>query len=491
MLYFENTFDYPSMPLNALPGGSMSAEEARALVAYASQYHVTIIPEQESIGHLHQILHEEKYKGITEVPYGTVVTPSSPDSLKFVTQMLSELMQAFPGPFIHIGADETFELGQGRTKQLIEQNGKGKVYLDFIRRIDAALSASHRRVLFWGDVADNYPEMLDQIPHNMIAIPWNYKNLPPSQFATLIAPFRKAGLETWVAPGVDNWNNIFPNYAVALPNIRNFVEAGQQMGVTGMVNTTWNDDGETLFDATWYGLVYGAAVSWQKTIDDQQYDAAYDWAFYRAPGHHFQQEIEDMTKIYSVLATVVPRDGIDSLVWEDPFTPDGQKLYLAIEPAASEIRLLAEQVIADVRTARPLAKQNANLLDHVEFAARRFDYLGQKAIYTKYIDSLYQSATESRVSSPSVVLDALDRVAASDGLLLDLRNQNSYLMATYRTLWLEGNHAYFMENMLLHYRLENLRIAQQIDRFRTIRQDFPVAHCLPPLVTGSPTTCER
>ena len=198
-----------------------------------------------------------------------------------------------------------------------------------------------------------------------------------------------------------------------------------------------------------------------------------------------------MTKIYSVLATVVPRDGIDSLVWEDPFTPDGQKLYLAIEPAASEIRLLSEQVIADVRTARPLARQNANLLDHVEFAARRFDYLGQKAIYTKYIDSLYQSATESRASSPSVVLDALDRVAASDGILLDLRNQNSYLMTSYRTLWLEGNHAYFMENMLLHYRLENLRIAQQIDRFRTIRQDFPVAHCLPPLVTGSPTTCER
>jgi hypothetical protein len=491
MLYFENTFDYPSMPLNALPGGSMSPEEARALVAYARPYHVTIIPEQESIGHLHQILHEEVYKDITEVPYGTVVTPTSPDSLKFVTQMLSELMEAFPGQFVHIGADETFELGQGRTKKMIAEEGKGQVYVDFIKRIDDALNSSHRRVLFWGDIAQHYPELLNQIPHNMIAVPWNYKNLPPSQFVALIAPFRKAGLETWVAPGVDNWNNIFPNYAVALPNIRNFAEAGRQTGATGMMNTTWNDDGETLFDATWYGLAYGAAVSWQSTVDDQEFGAAYDWAFYRASGHHFQQEIEDMTKIYGVLHTVVPHDGIDGLVWEDPFTPDGQKLYLAIEPAASEIRLLAERVIADVRSGRPLAKENANLLDHVEFAARRFDYLGQKAIYTKYIDSLYQAAAEDRVSDPSLVLDSLDRIAASDGLLLDLRNQNSYLMANYRTLWLEGNKAYFLENMLLQYRLENLRIAKQIDRFRTIRQEFPVTHSLPPLVPRSPTTCER
>ncbi len=486
MLYFENTFDYASLPLDAMPGGGMTPAEARELVAFASDYHITIIPEQESIGHLHQVLHQEKYSDITEVPYGTVLTPTSTGSLKFVMQMLSELVQVFPGPFIHIGADETFELGEGRTKQLIEQKGKGQVYLDFMKQIDAALSDSHRRVLFWGDIAQNYPELLDQIPHNMIAVPWNYKNLPPDQFEKMIEPFRKANLETWVAPGVDNWNNLFPNYTVALPNIRVFTEVGRRMGITGMMNTTWNDDGETLFDATWYGLVYGSAVAWQDRIDDKQFGDAYDWAFYRAPGHHFQQEIEDMTQIYSVLHTVIPQDGIDSLAWADPFTPDGQKLYMTMAPAAHKMRLLAEQVIEDVRTSQPLAKQNADLLDQVEFAARRFDYLGRKAIYTKYITDLYKSAEDNQISNPPMVLDALDRIAASDGLLLDLRNQNSYLVDNYRRLWLAGNHPYFMRNMLLHYQLENLRIAEQIDRIRTIRNDFPGTHHLPPLVQPQP-----
>jgi hypothetical protein len=54
--YFENTMQYASNPLPALPGGSISLEDAKALVAYARPYHVTIIPEQEAFGHLHKVL---------------------------------------------------------------------------------------------------------------------------------------------------------------------------------------------------------------------------------------------------------------------------------------------------------------------------------------------------------------------------------------------------------------------------------------------------
>jgi hexosaminidase len=57
--YFENTQQYASNPLPAPPGGSMSADDARAIVAYAAQYHIMVVPDQEAFGHLrHALLYD-------------------------------------------------------------------------------------------------------------------------------------------------------------------------------------------------------------------------------------------------------------------------------------------------------------------------------------------------------------------------------------------------------------------------------------------------
>src|SRR5439155_8859346 len=43
--YFESTQQYASNPLAAVPNASISADDARQLVAYAKQYHITVIPD--------------------------------------------------------------------------------------------------------------------------------------------------------------------------------------------------------------------------------------------------------------------------------------------------------------------------------------------------------------------------------------------------------------------------------------------------------------
>ena len=95
----------------------------------------------------------------------------------------------------------------------------------------------------------------------MIAVPWEYDAAP--DFTKQIEPFTKAGLETWVAPGVNNWSRLYPNNNEALGNIRAFVRDGQKLGATGMLNTVWNDDGEGIFDQNWFGVLFGAAAAWQ------------------------------------------------------------------------------------------------------------------------------------------------------------------------------------------------------------------------------------
>ena len=95
----------------------------------------------------------------------------------------------------------------------------------------------------------------------MIAVPWHYDAAP--DFTKAIEPFTKAGLETWVAPGVNNWSRLYPNNNEAMGNIRAFVRDGQKLGAKGMLNTVWNDDGEGIFDQNWFGVLFGAAAAWQ------------------------------------------------------------------------------------------------------------------------------------------------------------------------------------------------------------------------------------
>ena len=151
--YFEHTLAYDSNPLIAPPGGAMTHDDVKELVAYAANYHVDIIPEQEAFGHLHHALKYEIYSPLAETPHGHVLAPGQPGSLPLIKQMFAEINTLFPSRFVHLGADETFELGRGQTADSVKSRGNRTVYLDFLRQIADALRPSGKKFLFWGDVA--------------------------------------------------------------------------------------------------------------------------------------------------------------------------------------------------------------------------------------------------------------------------------------------------------------------------------------------------
>ncbi|HZD76049.1 MAG TPA: family 20 glycosylhydrolase, partial [Acidobacteriaceae bacterium] len=277
--YFEHTLQYSASPLIAPPGGSMSAADVFELVRYAAQYHVTVVPEQEAFGHLHHVLKYEQFSALGETPHGQVLSPVQPGSLALIQQWFTQIAQQFPSPWVHIGADETNELGKGQTANLVAQRGLDQVYVDFLTQIHRVIQPTGKRILFWGDLAWHNPDLVAALPKDMIGVPWVYDAKP--SFDQYIQPFNRAGMEVWVAPGVNNWRRVYPDSNVGLVNIQHFVRDGQRMGARGMLNTVWNDDGEGIFDEDWYGVLFGAAASWQPGESSlQQFQSSYGAVFH-------------------------------------------------------------------------------------------------------------------------------------------------------------------------------------------------------------------
>ena len=477
-LYMEHVFDFKNQPLIAPKEAALTPEQIRELVEYASKYYVTILPEQQTFGHLHHALKYEIYSDLAETPHGHVLTPTKDASYDFIRSLYSELVPLFPGPFLHIGADETFELGHGQTKSRVEEVGLGKVYLEHLQKTFEILQPYHKELMFWGDIAVKYPELLSILPKQMIAVPWDYDAKPT--FDPLLKPYKDAGLRIVVAPGVNDWNVIWPELDVAYVNIRNFVRDGQKASAIGMLNTTWDDDGESLFDMDWPALVFGASAGWQpgeSSIDD--FKASYDWAFYRNGDSTFKDVIANLNRAHAALASAGLERAYDDLFWADPFSADGAARMKQALPAAREIRLGAEQALVALYRKRSQARENSDTIDDMIFAAWRLDTLGMKIQFTQELNKFYWDAYQNQTDGDRVEAD-FEEMTAINARLEDLRDATTRLRGMYEKAWLRENRPYWLGNVLIRY--DNLagEFQAKITAVRDARATYGKQKTLPP-----------
>jgi hypothetical protein len=534
--YFEHTQQYASNPLPAPPGGSISAADARALVAFAAHFHVTIIPEQEAFGHLHHNLTWEQYQPLAETPHGAVLAPGQPGSLDLIRQEFTELAQMYPGPFLHIGADETQDLGLGQTKADVDQRTLGPVYLDFLQKIVSALAPLDRKILFWGDIAQSIqrdnPNELRDLPASFkaatIAIPWDYNPQPRLGFARFITPFTAAGFETWVSPGINNWSVVWPDDNDALPNIQGFIAEGQRQHSTGALNTIWDDDGEALANNNWYGLLFGAAASWQAgTSSIEAFQQSFGPVFHGDQTGAINQAQIELMLCHSILRTQAKvGDGSDGLFWIDPWSKDGQVFAAKIRPQVHDLRLHAERaltLIAEARAAYPAAAPSAALplsapaalssfralggsaappfdpanslpsnptslhhpdaIDALELGARRMDLIGLKFQLTDEIVQAYQRAQTAQASSDkkihATVGPELQTIDGVNGRIQDIRDTYALLRDLYAQAWLRSNRFYGLRPVLGHYDSTIALWQARSDKLRSAKRQYADTRTLP------------
>ncbi len=474
--YFENNLEYSSDPLAAPPGGALTRAEAQELVAFASRLHITIVPEQEAFGHVHHVLEYEKYADVAETPHGYVIAPGQPGAIPLIKSWFTQIATDFPSPFLHVGADETFDLGTGRTKPDVDKRGLGPVYADFLNSIHTALAPLHRRLLFWGDIGDSDPAAIPGIPKDMIAIPWIYWH--QDSYDHDILPFKNAGLETWVAPGDANWRVVYPIGKTALDNISGFVAAGQRLGSTGELLAVWNDDGEGLFNQDWFGVLFGAAAAWQPgKSDSAAYEASFGPIFYGDTTGRINEAQAEIMAAEDLI------DVSDETFWEDPWSPAGLAKADKMRASIPAARLHAEHAIELIETALSTdpSLREKDALRAMELGARRIDFIGLKFQLSDEMRDTYAQAYAMKDdrTKDTATSNMLYSVSSMNGRCQDLRDSYSLLKNLYRDSWLAENRPYWLDNVMVQYDLQIQRWQRRSDEFNTLINNWQSSRVLP------------
>lgn len=272
-LYMEHAFAYSAHRRVWRGASPLTAPQVRELDAYCAARGIELAPNQNSFGHLERWLRHSPYSDLAEsdgpytTPWGevrtvrTTLNPLHPGSLRLVASLYEELLPLFRSRLFNVGCDETWELGQGRSRQACLRRGLGQVYLSFLKKIHRLVRRHGRRMMFWADIAQQHPDLLPDLPDDVIPLIWGYEADHP--FDAQCRTWAERGLPFYVCPGTSSWCSFGGRTSNCLANLRNAAAAGRRHGGVGYLITDWGDFGHRQYlPVSYLGFLYGAAVSW-------------------------------------------------------------------------------------------------------------------------------------------------------------------------------------------------------------------------------------
>jgi hexosaminidase len=349
--------------------------------------------------------------------FPSTLAPHHPGTLRFVRGLYDELLPNFSSPCFNVGCDETWDLGRGQSRRACERTGKGQVYLEFLKRIHREVSARGRRMMFWGDIILNHPELIRQLPKNVIALNWGYEASHP--FEREAALFAKSGIPFYVCPGTSTWMTLVGKHNNALVNLRTAARAGRRHGAQGYLITDWGDGGHPQPLAVSYlPLLAGAALSWcAESFEEQKLVPVLSRDVFEDPTQHLANAAlalglahrklgysePNLTPLGTVIAA--PLSGTREL-----FCRDGLKYYARIStPRIEATGQEIEKQRKRIRLARPASAGGKVLGQELDLAARMAAQSCNIMLWQKALSVGKTSAARNLASIGMRELPELDR----------------------------------------------------------------------------------
>lgn len=448
-LYTEHTFQFPSHPRIGQACGALTADEMRALDRVCRERHIELVPNLQSTGHMRHILSLPEYAHLAEIDWRWSITPAREETYQFLGDLYGDLLPAFSSTYFNIDSDEAWDFGRGQARARTEQIGVGRAYLDHILRLRDLAAKHGRRIMIWADVLHHHPELIPEIPDDIVLLDWEYEALPTypglQRLAAAKRPF-------YVCPGTSTWNTIFPRIDNAIGNTREFVREGIAAGAIGMLITDWGDYGHYQpLSHSWYGYLFGAEMAWTgATTATETFDASFGSLLLNDPSGRAVAAIRRLGRAVAQPGLARPNGSASVYaLYEDPLA--GRTITAA---PAEAIQELADAGAAALPAFAQL--HDAALRHELSFAAYQLIYAAEKVTLGR---SIRAALRELAAQPPDAArVNRLDALIAG---LSQLRTRLTAMRAEFEQLWLA--------------RSRRAEIAINLDRYDRLGDRFAAA----------------
>lgn len=362
-LYIEHTYlfrDFGELWRDDTP---LTPEEVLELDAYCSDRGIELVPSISTCSHFYKLLRTKQWKGLCELensdrePYTAwgkqvhhTIDISNKDSIELVKGMLREYRALFRSSRFNICADETFDMGKGRSMEYCREKGMGNAYAEYVRELCQCVLEMGCEPMMWGDVICKYPELLSMFPKETVFLNWGYA-ADVSDEVTKI--FAEKNVKFYNCPGVSGWSRMCNDYKSAYENIRRMASYTKENHGIGLLNTVWGDYYHTSHpDFALLGLIYGAQFSWGDSM-----------------------EASGINRAASILEYGAQAERIGDLLWEINENCLYSWMNLCIFKENYDDEALREETLnqefADTEKAERLREANGNLENVIRELARK------------------------------------------------------------------------------------------------------------------------
>ncbi len=284
MLYTEDTYEVPERPYFGYMRGRYTQDELREIDRYALSLGIELIPCIQMLGHLATALRwgaAGSYKDTTNA-----LLVGADATYSFLDDLLRMIADTFTSRRIHIGMDETHDLGTGRSLDLNGYHERSELYFAHLDRVCGLFAKYGFKPMMWSDMifrlggkglkgygdydvrVDLTEEFRKLFPKAVQPVFWDYYHAAEDFYTINLDKHALMSDETVFAGGVWCWSGHCTLFSRSRRNTIPALDACRKKGVKEVIATIWHNGAEAELVFSLAGLAWYADYDYTGHFDE-------------------------------------------------------------------------------------------------------------------------------------------------------------------------------------------------------------------------------